>query len=219
MKRKIIILLAAIFAFLSGGIFMAILYITDVTDELNRIIKLHQVEQQRRTLLINLQSVQSNLYTFKTSLAQNLDVIVDNMDSLEKTSGNCSACHHPAPVRERIQKIQGLIRDYQYHISYYITIRANEKRMLVLKNESALIGEKIQREIQNMSHIATKSLEGITIKTSDNIRTIIRILFITLILAIGISVFLAIRLIRSIIDPIQVLLNATGLISSGGPGS
>ena len=195
MKRKIIILLIAIFALLTAGIILSVVNITDITNGLNRIITLHQVEQHRRTLLIKLQSVQANLFTVNTSFSQNLDIIVENMESLEKTSGNCSSCHHPGHLNDRILKIQSLIRDYEYHLSYYITMSANEKRMQELKRESALIGDNILNEIQNMSHIASKSLESMTEKTTESIGIVIRILLITLILALSISLFLAYRLI------------------------
>ena len=50
MKRKIIISLFALFLFFTTGAFIASFYIKDNNAELERIIKLHEVEQLRRTL-------------------------------------------------------------------------------------------------------------------------------------------------------------------------
>lgn len=159
MRRKIIISLIGIFLFFGFGAIIAMLSITNITEELKFVIKLHQVEQLRRSLLIHLQSVQSNLYTVHTPLAQDLDLIIENVLHLENAAKVCSSCHHPLQLNNRILKVQTQIEGYTKHLSLYITSRANEERIKKLKVESAKIGNKISLEIENMSHSASQKLE------------------------------------------------------------
>ncbi len=219
MKQKIITSLIAIFLLFTIGIALSFIYIVNATGELNYIIKLHQIEQRRQSLLIKLQTVQNHFYTVKTSMLEDLDYIVDSMDVLEKTAAECSSCHHPLLLRKRISKVEQLIKDYQQHISYYITLRANEKRMLALKKESAQIGNKILKELQNMSHTASRNLEEVTLQSRENVKKIIKILSITLIAALIFAIIFAVRLISSISKPINRLLEATRSISSGSLGA
>ncbi len=218
MKRKIVIFLTIIFGLFTAGIALTFLFITDVTGDLNRIIKLHQIEQFRRTLWINIQSVQGDLYKIKPSHTQSIDAIVSNMESLENASGRCTSCHHSTGIHTRIMKIQELIKDYNDHLSFYITMSANEMRVIKLKIESSEIGESILKEIQDMSYLGSKNLDMTTEKTSINFQIIIKILLVTLMGTLIIATFFAVRLTTSIINPINTLLDATRTISSGRLG-
>ncbi|HEW80905.1 MAG TPA: hypothetical protein ENH18_00905, partial [Nitrospirae bacterium] len=141
MKRKIVISLFALFLFFTLGAIIASIYIKDNNAKLERIIKLHEVEQLRRTLLINLQTVQSDLYTVKTPFETNLNAIVKNAANLEDAASKCSSCHHPPNLDKKILNVQSLIKDYENALSYYITVSANPVRMAELKSNAAKTGE------------------------------------------------------------------------------
>ena len=66
MRQKIILSLFALFIFLAVGTVTAVLYMSNNTSVLKNIIKLHEVEQLRRSLIINIQNVQGELYTVDT---------------------------------------------------------------------------------------------------------------------------------------------------------
>ena len=129
MKRKIVLSLFALFLFFSVGAALTILYITNTTATLSRLIELHQIELLRDGLLINLQTVQTDLYTVHTPLGQNLDRIVINVDNLDKAAAACSSCHHNPELTKRIQEIQADIKDYESDLSFYITASADADRM------------------------------------------------------------------------------------------
>jgi diguanylate cyclase (GGDEF)-like protein/PAS domain S-box-containing protein len=219
MKRKILISLVALFSFFTIGALVAVYYIQDTMIELNRIIELHQIEQLRRSLINNLRTVQIDLYTVNTPLAHELDYVVENATRLEETAKQCTSCHHPPRLTERITTVQSLIKDYEQSLSYYITGRANKERMLRLKNETVEIGNKITTLTENMSHRATKALKRLTVSTSKDIIKLRKTLAITILMTIILALLVAQRLIKSVTRPIEKLVQATRQIASGKLGT
>jgi nitrate/nitrite-specific signal transduction histidine kinase len=219
MKIKVILSLFLIFLSFIVGSTLAILSIADITEELNHVIKLHQVEQLRRALVISIQNVQSNLYTVHTPLSQNLDFIVNNVIDLEKSSKKCSTCHHVPLIKKRIVKVQSLLKDYETLLSFYITVSANLERKEELKRQAAIKGNVILAEVANMSHNATRKLEELTIASSGTINNIKKTLLVTIGFSILIGVMIAFKLTRSVTQPVKKLLEATRMISSGQLGS
>jgi HAMP domain-containing protein len=219
MKRKIIIYLVTIFVFFAVGISMSIIAINDATEELNSIIELHKVEQLRRSLIIRIQTVQSNLYTVRSPLRLDLDEIVTNVTKLEERAKECSSCHHSPRLNTRIIKMQSLIKDYGDRLSHYITLRSNPTRVDKLQREAALMGDKIVYEAEKMSHGASTHLESLTRESNENIQRIKTVLIATMIVSLFLSVLIAAFLTRSVTYPVKKLLDATRKISSGQLGA
>ncbi len=218
MRKKIIILLSAIFILLTAGIAFSFWYISDSTNKLNYIIKLHQVEQLRRSLLIDLQSVQSSFYDSNSVLNQRYGQLSGNIENLDNKSQMCSSCHHQPHIGSRISRIQTMIREYEKLVTNYIKVNSNGKLKHQQKMEIEDIFGTIIRELQDMSHIATNSLENLTLKTTENISYIIKILALTFATTLAFSIFFAVRLLTSMTGPINILLHATRMISSGRLG-
>ena len=219
MKRKIILSLLALFIFFTIGTAIAMFYITDTTSELNRIIQLHEVEQRRRSLVIDLKTVQSHLYTINTPFEFELDTIVNNVMNLEDKAAECSSCHHPKKLVTRIINMQSLLSDYETHLSYFITLRANSERLQDIKKEAAAIGNKIITMTESMSHSATNTLTAQTAEAMLTINNVKIILLITLSVTLLLAIAVAVRLTKSITRPVKALLNATSMIASGELGS
>ncbi|GBE41615.1 cyclic di-GMP phosphodiesterase Gmr [bacterium BMS3Bbin09] len=219
MKRKIVISLFALFLFFTLGAIIASIYIKDNNAKLERIIKLHEVEQLRRTLLINLQTVQSDLYTVKTPFETNLNAIVKNAANLEDAASKCSSCHHPPNLDKKILNVQSLIKDYENALSYYITVSANPVRMAELKSNAAKTGEKLITLTKNMSHNASQSIEQLTTYASIKINHAKTALVITLVVTFVLGIIVAIILTKSVTKPVKELVNATRMISSGKFGT
>lgn len=219
MRKKIIVSLSAIFLFFSVGVVLSVYYITNTTEELSHIINLHQVEQLRRSLIISIQNVQTNLYAYDTPFGQDLDIIATNVEKLETISGGCTSCHHSPRVNPRIIKVQSLIEDYISHLSFYITMRANKERIKSIKSEAATLGNKIIAQTENMSHSASTSLEILTKESTAKIYGVRKILITTFFISILIGVLIAWYLIISVTHPVSKLVNATRLIASGNLGT
>jgi len=219
MKRKIISSLLAIFIFFTIGAAIAMFYITSTTSELENIIRLQDVEQLRRSLIINVQTVQSSLYAINTPYSSELDTIISNASKLEESAQECTSCHHPPRLSDRISDIQILIKDYEESLSYYITSRADSERVAKLKNDAVIIGNRLLEMAEQMSHKASLFLDSerdTAMKEINNVRTV---LIITVLVTAFLGIIVAVILTRSVTRPVGELLDATRMISSGNFGS
>ncbi|MEW6601674.1 MAG: PAS domain S-box protein, partial [Nitrospirota bacterium] len=219
MKKKIILSLFALLLFFSVGAVLGVKYISSTTSELKRLIELYQVEELRRSLIIDIQSVQADLLSVDTPFASELDAIVDNMLSLERSAEKCSSCHHPQNLADRIINMQSIMKDYQTSLSYFLTASSNSGRILQLKKDTVALGNKLIEETGHMSHSATTSLDEKTETAMANISYVKTILFATVIVTLLLSILVAIRLINSVTKPINALVNATRMITSGEYGT
>ncbi|MEE9524890.1 MAG: ATP-binding protein, partial [Thermodesulfovibrionales bacterium] len=218
MRRKIILSLLALFILFSAGAAVAVLYITDTSSELGHLIKLHQIENLRRDLVISVQAVQSDLYTVHTPLAHKLDSIINNVTNLEKSAKVCKSCHHPPELAKKIETVQLLIQDYQDELSHYITASANRERIQRIGLQAASIGNEILVNTEEMSLTASKRLGELTSEAMVKIKNVRIILFVTLISAFILGLLVSINLTKSITKPIKELVSATRIIASGSIG-
>ncbi len=215
MKRKIALSLLVLFSFFAIGAGIATIYVTNTTSELNRLIKLHQVEQLRRTLVISIQTTQTDFYAINTPFSRKLNAIVKHASKVEKSAAVCTSCHHPPHISKRLIELQTLVQDYQTALSYYITASANEDRIRVLANTASAKGSDLLLATEQMSFEASKTLQRITKESMTKIEDVKLILLVTLISTFFLGLIVSVLLTRSIVMPIKELLGATRMIASG----
>ncbi|MDH4027433.1 MAG: EAL domain-containing protein [Nitrospirota bacterium] len=219
MKKKIIISLFALFMLFTIGSVTAVFYMEDNTVELERVIKLHEVEQLRRSLVIDIQAVQSSLFPANSVFVRNLDPVVNNVMKLEETSGKCFSCHHPPELKKRLENIQSLIKDYETALSGSITLSANSGRMEKYRDDAAAVGDRLLALTENMSHDASGSLKLLTDSTAARVTRVKTVLFMTITVTFLLAVVVAVYLTRSVTRPVRELVNATRMIASGNLGA
>lgn len=220
MKRKIILSLLALFLFSATGAITATFYIRNTTDTLSRLIRLHQIEDFRQSLIISIQTVQSELYTVGTALAHDTNVMTDNVLRLEQAANACSSCHghHSADVITRIGLIQTDIRQYQEAVSDYLTSSANKAYITRLKLAAAEIGNRLQNRTENMSLEAAQKLASTTEVAMSKIERVQNILYVTIGLTFLIGTVIAGNLTRSVSRPVEELVSATRALAAGDLG-
>ena len=218
MKRKIIILFFTLFLFFLAGVGTALYLVFQTTASLNSLITLHKAEIIRQELVINVQTVQANLYTTGTIFGKELDVIVDNVLSLRVTVASCVGCHHEPKVAQDLKELQVLTDQYQEALSYFITSSADQERIARLQTSAADIGDEIIAKSQAMAMIANQSLHRKTLLANAKVDKTKNLLIITIFLTFFAAVAIAVYLTRSITGPVSELLNATRKIRSGNLG-
>ncbi len=206
------------FVLFAAGAVLATVYIKNTTNELSRLIKLHQIEELRQHLIISIQTAQSDLYTVHTSVNPKLDSIVKNIANLEKNAQKCISCHHTTAITRRLQDIQSLIQSYMAAMSYYITASADAERIDRLKLDAAAIGNQILSSTEDMSFHASAHLKALTGEAMNKIDTAKKILYSTIVLTFLCGIALAYRLAVSITKPVSKLVEATRAIASGDLG-
>lgn len=218
MKRRLILSLFLLFLLFSLGAILSILYSYKITQDLKTVINLHRVEIIRQNLVINLQTVQSNLYTTGTVFGKELDVIVENVAALNSSIRSCSGCHHSEEMTARLKEVSGMIEQYEDAISYLITTTANQERIERLKMVAVGIGDMLLQKTQEMSFLADKRLNEKTEKALEAINKSRLILLVTLLVAFVIAILIALTLTRQITRPVSELVKASRLIASGDIG-
>jgi signal transduction histidine kinase len=215
MKKKIIMAFFLLFLLFLAGIVATLHIIDRTTANLSSLLLLHKVEVIRQELVINVQTVQSNLYTIGTSFNKDLDIIVDNVLTLRDQAQTCSGCHHEPEMANEISQLQELTGQYNEALSYFITSTADAQRIKRLQTFAADIGDKIIDKSQWMAMIANDSLRKKTTAAMEEVADSRRILIGTLAFAFFVGVLFSLYFIRSITKPVTELLGATRKIKSG----
>ena len=218
MKKKIILSLFFLFLLFTMGAVMTMFYILRVTTRLDTLITLHQVEILRQDLVINVQTVQSHLYTLGTSFGKELDVIVENVATLDNAAQKCSGCHHSPEITSKIKTIQDLTEQYKEALSTFITTTAGRERVERLQIVAANIGNMILTKTQEMAFIANQKLNEKTIAAIKDVSSSRIILIVTLLLCFFIALAIAASLTREVTEPVSELLKATRKIKTGELG-
>jgi nitrate/nitrite-specific signal transduction histidine kinase len=215
MKKKIIMAFFLLFLLFFAGIVATLHIIDRTTANLSSLLMLHKVEVIRQELIINVQTVQSNLYTIGTSFNKDLDIIVDNVLTLRDRAQTCSDCHHEPEMANEISQLQELTGQYNEALSYFITSTADAERIKRLQTFAADIGDKIIDKSQWMAMIANDSLRKKTTAAMEEVADSRKILIGTLAFAFFVGVLFSLYFIRSITKPVTELLGATRKIKSG----
>jgi PAS domain S-box-containing protein len=218
MKRKVIVSLLLLFLFFSVGAVLSTLYIRTTTASLERLIKLHQIENLRQDLIMSIQAVQSELYTVGTLLGHKADTITESVNRLEGSANKCSGCHHAEEIEKKLKQTELFIHKYEDALSYYITAAANRENIDRMKVEAATIGNDLLQITEQMSIDASSKLSSMTKEALTKVDLIKTILVITTVLTFIFGIFIAFRLTESITRPINVLVNAARAIASGDLG-
>ncbi len=215
MKKKIIFAFLLLFLLFLAGVVTTLHIINKTTANLTALLLLHKVEVIRQDLVINVQTVQSNLYTIGTSFGKELDIIVDNVLKLQDRAQTCSECHHEPKMEHEIGHLQELTQQYKEALSYFITSTADAERVKRLQTFAANIGDKIIERSQWMAMTANNTLREKTTAAMNEVAHSKRILTFTLIVAFLAGTIFSMYFIKSITGPIAELLSATRKIKSG----
>ncbi|MBI4792433.1 MAG: HAMP domain-containing protein [Deltaproteobacteria bacterium] len=215
MKKKIIISFVILFLLFFAGIVTTLHIINTTTTNLTALLTLHKVEVIRQDLVINVQTVQSNLYTTGTSFGKELDIIVDNVLRLRDRAQTCTDCHHEAPIEEEIIHLQELTEQYQEALSYFITSTADVQRIKRLQTFAADIGDKIIEKSQWMAMTANDALREKTTAAMAEVEASKKILTGTLAFAFFVGILFSIYFTKSITRPVAALLAASRKIKAG----
>lgn len=215
MKKKLIYLFSLLFLFFLTGILISIWNIYSVTNELKVVVNLHRIEIIRKNLLINLQTVQGNLYTAGTVFGEELDVIVDNVKAMDESIHSCLSCHHSKEMTDRLKKLVALSDQYKEAISRYIISTENPERILRLKILAIGIGNDLLTQMHDLTFLTDRSLSSKTIQAIDDMNKSRYILLFTIISALFICIIIAVSLVKTITKPINELVKAAREIRLG----
>ncbi len=203
-----------IFTLFIFGAGVTSLYIANTTRELSRLITLYQVDHLRQNLVINIQSIQEDLYAYNNEpTPQRADSIMNDAEELKNTSRKCKTCHHPPKHALRIEKLQTLINNYEKTLTDYLSVPSGS--VDGFRPEVMEIGDDLLTVAKEMTRAASRKLEVTANSAMVKINDATKILFATVLLSFALSLWVASRLTASITRPINELINATRRLASG----
>ncbi len=218
MKRRIVSSLLLLFVLFSSGVIASLWTSQRFSKDLQSIITLHRIEIIRQNFVIDLQTVQSNLYTIGTSFGPELDMIIENVLVLHEEVNGCLSCHHDEEMTTRLEGVHELSEQYKEAISYLVTSTANRDRVERLKTVAVAIGDSLLSQSQEMAEIAEKRLATKTETVLKGISGTRVILIVTLIGTLILSIVIASMMTRKVTEPVGALLNAARKIGEGELG-
>ena len=218
MRKRLIYSLTLLFLLFAAGAGLTMLHIYRVTTNLQSVINLHRVEIIRQNLVIDLQTVQSNLYASGTSFGVKSDVLVDHVNALNDSVRRCSGCHHTREMMARLKELNDNVGQYKQAISQMSTATAQRERIEGLKTTAVRIGDTLLARTREMAFIADKSLTLRTVGALRGISNSKTVLLGTIVLSFFIALTIAITLTRQITKPVFALVDATRMIAAGRLG-
>ncbi|MBI5741188.1 MAG: EAL domain-containing protein [Nitrospirae bacterium] len=215
MRRKVVMSLISLFVCYTIGAVLSVLYITKNTGEMNHVIRLHQVDQIRKSLVINVYAAQSDLFRLNTPFAPDTSNISGHMLTLEESVRQCASCHHTSAVGDRIKGLQSLILNYHAALDDYMAAASDRTETWRLKMNAVRISNDILKLTEGISHQASDNLEVLTGDTMKRLRDVRKILFATLVTTFFLAAAIALYLKRSITRPVSELVEATRTMAGG----
>jgi len=200
--------------FLTGSVIAAV-YITKTTNRLDTLIMLHQVEIQRQDLIIRVQQVQSYIYHNKIRNGEDVDVLVAQVQEMDRVMESCVSCHHTPELTQGLMGMRDMAEDYKASISRLLTASANPRRIVALEARVRDIGQELISMTQGMAVMANMHLQQKTQETMSTIRQVRIVLFVTLALGFILTIVIGLLFARGLDAQMQKLLEATRRIASG----
>jgi hypothetical protein len=129
MKKRILLGFGLLLMIFLAGSIIAVLYITKTTDRMDRLVLLHQVEILREDLIIRIQQVQSHIYRSKIRESGDIDVLISQVQEMDRTMDSCVGCHHSPELTQGLVSMRDMANDYKIAISRLITASVNPSRI------------------------------------------------------------------------------------------
>ncbi|MEJ2202055.1 MAG: PAS domain S-box protein, partial [Desulfuromonadaceae bacterium] len=142
MKRHVLIgLVAMLCCFFTGG-FYILISINGVTEKLEKVTSLHQVEFLRVNLENHIKAVQSDLLLQDTVHARSPSTLSQHITTMESSAHICNSCHHVAETRKQLETLEDATHTYMEASLRYIKIFSDAK----LQPIAGIVPEQLQRE-------------------------------------------------------------------------
>ena len=215
MRKKVIAGLAVlIFCFIAGGIYIT-KSIDKVMTRLENINTLHKVEFLRKTLLQEINIVQTDLLLKDSPHARNIDVFVQNVENMISGANSCFDCHHDPPVFQQLTRVQNDINEYARKLSRVYTLRANWQRLKRERESAFSQGQTVINEVDKIVVTSSEKVSARVLQARNNIKE--TKILVTALLVIGplAIVILALFFVRFVIDSVSTLTTATRKLKEG----
>jgi two-component system, NtrC family, sensor histidine kinase AtoS len=215
MKIKFIIFLTiSILLAVVGGSYLLVMSERRIAD-FDHLIMLHEVEILRNQLLLNVRTVEADLYSQRSRHPEGVDAIVSHVSKMESTMKSCFECHHEESVNARLLDLDDQVGAFSHSLSRILTLQANTKRYEDEVEKAHIICDSLVSKINTMIILTGTKLNE---KTEISLRNVARTKLIMVVLVAAGPMMIAIlglTALAGFTKQVQVLLDATRKMKAG----
>ncbi|HZW36796.1 MAG: ATP-binding protein [Deltaproteobacteria bacterium] len=214
MKKKIVIgLTIYTVVLLLAGIYI-IYTIHASTADLNRLIRLHEVEILRENYLIQIKRVQSDLTLMESSHPRSVGTVINNVTDMGKLIDSCFGCHHSAQGTEQLANLKMQTDRYKNALSGILATRSVVSRR-VAEEDAFRIGETLIDQTRDMIALTSSRLSEKTQKAMGDIGRTQYLLYGIVGLGPLLSALMGYIFISGMTRPLDALLASTRKLKAG----
>ncbi len=218
MRRRFVLAFVALFLLFAGGIAISLVFIWRGSAELEQALASHQVGDLRQELSRALERSQKDLQVSGTVFANQLDDIIANVESLDRSIDSCGGCHHEPGLSRELERVAELVEVYKQQYSTFITAFLNPERRQSLQFEAATTAAEIDGIVDALLLAAGPALQRRTEEATAQVKRSWTSLVVTLVLTFFVAILISSVLTRSVTEPLDRLVGATGRIGKGELG-
>ena len=215
MRKQIIISFTLIFLLFGLGSIVIVRNLVHSTENLRNLIDLHEIEDIRQNLYFKVQKVQAYAFLPAENLPENRHLIDTNIAALKETVQGCFDCHHTQEIHNDLLYTEKLIlvfhKNFQNLMSPSTQINPSED----LQQQTIDIADEISNIVQEMINRASATLRTKTDQAMKGINKTYIFLIITLLVPLGLAIYIAKDIINKITRPVEELSLATQKIANG----
>jgi signal transduction histidine kinase len=208
MKRKIVLVIVLhTLLFLAAGGYLAF-KIHSATEDMQRVLRLHDVELLRENFLVLLHAVESDLARGELRQHPGAVTVEDGVVRLESAITACFGCHHSGEASARLTDL----RDRTHRFRAMLTeARASGAPAAAALEE----GEHLVEQVLLMIELTHRRLEERTLAVSLELARTRYVAYALLLLGPILSGVLGFAKLRSLTRPLDVLSEATRRLQAG----
>ncbi|MEW6429022.1 MAG: ATP-binding protein [Thermodesulfobacteriota bacterium] len=218
MRKQIIIALGLIIVCFLAGSGLSILHLSRTTGELRSLISLHEIEDIRQDLNLNVQRVLAYVHASPDEFSSNLNEIVQKIFSLSRAVNRCQTCHHQPDVQRELDEALENSKKFEERLSYMITTVGAGPWRQRNQQKADELGNIVLDQVQDMVNRAAMTIQHRTTQAMANIARSNLFILLTLAASLVCALFLSHYLTRSVTAPIDELLHSARELTAGNLG-
>ncbi len=218
MKRRFVISLAVLFIIFGVGSAVGLHLLWRSSEELDQLIELHEIEDMRQDLELQITLAEQALEVSETAFANNADELIATVRELERQMLACADCHHRDSSSRLIEQGISDVGEYKKRFSQYFTALGDTEWRQRLQADVATVGRRLQETVVKIRHLGTPRLRRHTAAAQVRIDDSRQVLEATVAMTFLCAFLLAVGFVRRATEPVSKLTEAANKIAQGDVG-
>ena len=218
MRRRFVLAFIALFAVLAAGAAISLVLMWRGTTELRSVLDSHQLEALRQSLSRSIRTSQKDLQVSGTVFASQPDELIANLEEVTRSTQDCLGCHHEPALRREQEKIAELAQTYERQLRAFVEAPTDAEDRQRLQLEAAASADEMDAAVESLLLVAGPALQRRTREATAQVERSWKILVVTVLLTFVVAIAISLLLTRSVTEPLDRLVAATGRIIKGESG-